>query len=42
MFAKYQPNGKKKPSIKNLFLLLWTISPERMGIMIWLGAYFLA
>jgi hypothetical protein len=38
------PNGHKmaKNSIKKLFLLFWTISPERMSIMIWLGAYFLA
>jgi hypothetical protein len=40
------PNGykmaTKKNSIKNLFLLFWTISLQRMSILIWLGAYFLA
>jgi hypothetical protein len=25
---------------KSFFWLFWTISPTRMGLMIWLGAYF--
>jgi hypothetical protein len=31
----------EKTASKIVFWLFWTISPKRMGLMIWLGAFFL-
>jgi hypothetical protein len=37
------PNGQQQHEKNStIFWLFWTISPKRMGLMIWLGAYFQA
>jgi hypothetical protein len=37
-----QNNTHKKQQKKPVFWLFWTIFAKRMGLLIWLGAYFLA
>jgi hypothetical protein len=35
-------NGGQNWNKKTIFWLFWAISPKRMGLMIWLGAFFKA